>query len=100
MMKDNSKITKSLTSIFVGLVVLGVFSCTKETPMYTPTSDTNEIVKQEESSTNSSLRSFETARVAVSEIALEYQFSEDNSLLILKELNTPNKEVMIWKRRR
>lgn len=25
MMKDNSKITKSLTSIFVGLVVLGVF---------------------------------------------------------------------------
>lgn len=71
-MKNNSKITKSLTSIFVGLVVLGVFSCTKETPMYTPTSDTNEIVKQEEGSTNSSLRSFETARVAVSEIALEY----------------------------
>lgn len=33
MMKNNSKITKSLTSIFVGLVVLGVFSCTKETPM-------------------------------------------------------------------
>ncbi len=31
---------------------------------------------------------------------LEYQFSEDNGLLILKELNTPNKEVMIWKRRR
>lgn len=29
-MKNNSKITKSLTSIFVGLVVLGVFSCTKE----------------------------------------------------------------------
>lgn len=25
MMKNNSKITKSLTSIFVGLVVLGVF---------------------------------------------------------------------------
>lgn len=33
MMKNNSKITKSLTSIFVGLVVLGVFSCTKETPI-------------------------------------------------------------------
>lgn len=33
MMKNNSKITKSLTFIFVGLVVLGVFSCTKETPM-------------------------------------------------------------------
>lgn len=26
---------------------------------------------------------------------LEYQFSEDNGLLILKELNTPNKEAMI-----
>ena len=31
---------------------------------------------------------------------LEYQFSEDNDLLILKELNAPDNEAMIWKRRR
>lgn len=40
--------------------------------MYTPASDTNEVVKQEEGSTNTSLRSFDAARAAVSEIALEY----------------------------
>ncbi len=79
-MKNNLKITKSLTFIFVGLVVLGVFSCAKETPMYTPASDTNEVVKQEEGSTNTSLRSFDAARAAVSEIALEYC---DNAKIIM-----------------